>query len=75
MATERFRTLTAAEEALLAANKIDPDSIIVVHNSDSALIMTNSITGDQIAIYAGPKSKREFPGVWEEKENSYGNYQ
>ena len=65
MATEHFRVLTPEEQALLQANDIDTEHIVVIHKADTHLIMNNTLSGDQIAIYPGPKSKREFAGVWE----------
>lgn len=64
MATTKFRVPTPEECAFLRANKIDPDGVMVSLKSEDSMILLNLRTNEYIAIYPGPKSKREFPNVW-----------
>lgn len=67
MATTKFRVPDRAENHFLRANGIDPDIVMVSLKSDSSMVLLNLRTNDDIVIHAGPKSKREFPSVWEER--------
>lgn len=67
MRTTKFRVPDRAERKYLRANGIDPDGVMVSLKSDTALVLQNVLTNDDIVIHPGPRSKREFPSVWEER--------
>ena len=65
MATTKFRIPTKDESQFLRENGIDPDRVMVNHKSEDTMVLLNLHTNDDIVIHAGPKSKRDFPSVWE----------
>ena len=65
MAITKFRVPTREEAEYLRANGINPDSVTVMLKDEDSMVLRNYLTNDDIAIHAGPKSKRDFPSVWE----------
>ena len=65
MGATKFRVPDSGECEFIRANGMDPDKFMVGLKTDSAIVLQNLITNDSIVIHPGPKSKREFPGVWE----------
>ena len=54
-----FKVPNERQKALIRKNNIDPEPFSVILENDSCLAMLNRLTGDEVTIIKGFKTRRE----------------